>query len=264
MLPPTISGCVTSAETVLISQQSGGEFRRLLAREAPHHAHIKAVAVALAPQALASLAVRLRERGIAGAEAEPKAPLALARVQRCLGAFLRRLAAQHAGSGGGGDAPLPVYAYGTAAASNLALIESAAEFVARYQNWQRQQQQQQQGQGQPPPAIKWEAPAPSRALSATRDAAEGEEWGGAVVGGIAAGRAAPAPRHEALPMLASACPGWVCYAEKTTPQALPYISTAKSPQQVSCSGGVVVMQSLTYSRPPFLFTHARLRSWARW
>lgn len=35
-----------------------------------------------------------------------------------------------------------------------------------------------------------------------------------------------------LPMLASACPGWICYAEKTLgPYILPYISTVKSPQQ---------------------------------
>ncbi len=34
-----------------------------------------------------------------------------------------------------------------------------------------------------------------------------------------------------LPMLASACPGWVCYAEKTHGSyILPYISTTKSPQ----------------------------------
>ncbi|XP_008854365.1 cytosolic iron-sulfur assembly component 3 isoform X3 [Nannospalax galili] len=38
---------------------------------------------------------------------------------------------------------------------------------------------------------------------------------------------------EALPMLASACPGWICYAEKTHGNfLLPYISTARSPQQV--------------------------------
>ena len=36
-----------------------------------------------------------------------------------------------------------------------------------------------------------------------------------------------------LPMLASACPGWICYAEKTHGEViLPYISTTKSPQQV--------------------------------
>ncbi|CAM8977948.1 unnamed protein product [Rhodiola kirilowii] len=36
-----------------------------------------------------------------------------------------------------------------------------------------------------------------------------------------------------LPMLASACPGWICYAEKTLGSyILPYISSVKSPQQV--------------------------------
>jgi len=35
-----------------------------------------------------------------------------------------------------------------------------------------------------------------------------------------------------LPMLASACPGWVCYAEKAHGQLLPFVSTTKSPQQV--------------------------------
>lgn len=35
-----------------------------------------------------------------------------------------------------------------------------------------------------------------------------------------------------LPMLASACPGWVCYAEKTHAEMLPFISRTKSPQQV--------------------------------
>ncbi|KAJ3639403.1 hypothetical protein Zmor_002764 [Zophobas morio] len=36
-----------------------------------------------------------------------------------------------------------------------------------------------------------------------------------------------------LPMLASSCPGWVCYAEKTHGSyILPYISVTKSPQQI--------------------------------
>ena len=36
-----------------------------------------------------------------------------------------------------------------------------------------------------------------------------------------------------IPMLTSACPGWICYAEKTHGEfILPYISTTKSPQQV--------------------------------
>lgn len=45
-----------------------------------------------------------------------------------------------------------------------------------------------------------------------------------------------------MPMLASACPGWICYAEKTLGNfALPYISTTKSPQQIA---GTVVKNFL--------------------
>uniref|UniRef100_A0A8C3X4F5 Cytosolic iron-sulfur assembly component 3 n=1 Tax=Catagonus wagneri TaxID=51154 RepID=A0A8C3X4F5_9CETA len=40
-------------------------------------------------------------------------------------------------------------------------------------------------------------------------------------------------RGQALPVLTSACPGWICYAEKTHGHVLlPHISTARSPQQV--------------------------------
>ena len=39
-----------------------------------------------------------------------------------------------------------------------------------------------------------------------------------------------------LPLLASSCPGWICYAEKTHGDlVLPLISTVKSPQQISGS-----------------------------
>ena len=39
-----------------------------------------------------------------------------------------------------------------------------------------------------------------------------------------------------LPMLASACPGWVCYAEKSQGAwVLPHINSAKSPQAVQGS-----------------------------
>ena len=40
------------------------------------------------------------------------------------------------------------------------------------------------------------------------------------------------PHAFQLPMLSSTCPGWVCYAEKSHPEVLPLISTAKSAQQI--------------------------------
>ncbi len=45
----------------------------------------------------------------------------------------------------------------------------------------------------------------------------------------------PAEEYDAsvgLPLLCSSCPGWVCFAEKTQPQLLPYLSRTKSAQQV--------------------------------
>ena len=36
-----------------------------------------------------------------------------------------------------------------------------------------------------------------------------------------------------LPVLASSCPGWICYAEKTHPHILPHLSRLKSPQAMS-------------------------------
>jgi iron only hydrogenase large subunit-like protein len=49
-----------------------------------------------------------------------------------------------------------------------------------------------------------------------------------------------------FPMLASECPGWICYAEKTQGDIiLPYINTTKSPQQVM---GTLIKSYLTESR----------------
>ncbi|KAI0022453.1 cytosolic Fe-S cluster assembly factor nar-1 [Xylariomycetidae sp. FL0641] len=39
--------------------------------------------------------------------------------------------------------------------------------------------------------------------------------------------------RAAKPVLASSCPGWVCYAEKTHPHVLPHISRIKSPQALT-------------------------------
>jgi len=60
----------------------------------------------------------------------------------------------------------------------------------------------------------------------TTDAGNGQSTG------VEAAAAGPV-----LPMLASACPGWVCYAEKTQGAwVLPHISSAKSPQAVQGYG----------------------------
>lgn len=47
---------------------------------------------------------------------------------------------------------------------------------------------------------------------------------------------------QILPLLTSACPGWICYAEKTHSEILPYISRVKSPQQIT---GTIIKSKLT-------------------
>lgn len=41
----------------------------------------------------------------------------------------------------------------------------------------------------------------------------------------------------ALPLICSHCPGWICYAEKTVPEVIPYLSSVKSTQQIV--GGIL-------------------------
>ena len=40
-------------------------------------------------------------------------------------------------------------------------------------------------------------------------------------------------KSKPRPVLASACPGWICYAEKTHPHILPHLSALKSPQAIT-------------------------------
>lgn len=58
-----------------------------------------------------------------------------------------------------------------------------------------------------------------------------------VLGSPTPGVAAPA-----RPILASSCPGWVCYAEKTHPHVLPHLSKVKSPQALT---GTLLKTSLS-------------------
>jgi iron only hydrogenase large subunit-like protein len=194
------SGCVTSAETVLMEQQSAGELRRLL-----QDGSVAGVVVMLSPQALASLALYLGAPDAAAAYARLawffKARLGCAAVvdtqvgldlvlAEAGDEALRRLAAAWQGGGGGGG--------GSSSGSGGAPLPLA-----------------------PPPP--WLPPPCSLPASATHQRAS------------PAAPLLPHPHPHApaapLPVLSSACPGWVCYAEKSAPEALPYASSCRSPQQ---------------------------------
>ncbi|NXI31203.1 NARFL factor, partial [Sterrhoptilus dennistouni] len=142
------SGCITSAESVLISQQSHGELCKVLALNKAAAAHEqKVMVVSVSPQSRASLAARCK--------------LGLLETAQRLTQFLKSV---H-------------YVFDMTFSRNFSLLESQREFVRRFHR--------------------------------------------------------KAEDKKALPMLASACPGWICYAEKTHGSfIIPHISTTKSPQQV--------------------------------
>ena len=148
------SGCVTSAETVLLEAQSGAEFvaRARRARSAPDEACV----VSVSPQSVVSLA---RAANLAP-------PVAAAR----LAGFFKSV---HGA----------VAVFDVSESRELALAETCDEFVRRF-----------------------------RADRENR--ARGGKGGGS------------------LPALASACPGWVCYAEKQHGDVLKHISAVKSPMAV--------------------------------
>ncbi|KAI0785647.1 iron hydrogenase [Abortiporus biennis] len=147
------SGCITSAESVLITLQSHTEVLNFLFQNPPPTSVGHTVTViSIAPQTLASLAASISSSSNA-------TPVTLHQILQRVRVFCKTVL--------GFD-----YVYDTTFARHIALLEHAQEFRER-----------KNGSG-------------------------------------------------ALPMLASACPGWVCYAEKTHAEMLPFISRTKSPQQV--------------------------------
>ena len=90
---------------------------------------------------------------------------------------------------------------------------------------------------------KWTRPATTTAVSSSVvkvfDESKGSEYQEVPVDSL--------PFEETcLPLLTSNCPGWICFAEKTHPQAIPYLSTVKSPQQVL---GVLIKKMLQEAKP---------------
>lgn len=150
------SGCITSAESVLVTKQSQEELLRIFSERKYMDKNgelidVKLVVISLSPQPTLSLAGRYK--------------LSPTETSEKLAGYLKSL---------GADLVLDM-----TIAEDLSLLEAQQEFVQRYQEQQHD------------------------------------------------------VNAKILPMLASSCPGWVCYAEKTHGNfILPYISTTKSPQQI--------------------------------
>ena len=153
------SGCVTSAETVLIEQQS---LSQLTAQLASRSEGDMMVVVSVSPQSMASLAVRVG--------------LDVLECERRLLTLLRSM---------GVDELVECRQY-----NDIALMEAADEFMRHYH-------------------------ASHSSTSQQHDSS-------------------PTGEQLPLPLLASECPGWVCYAEKTQGSyILPHMSKVKSPQQLT-------------------------------
>lgn len=164
------SGCITSAESVLITLQSHEEVLNFLKTNppatSPEH---KLVVLSISPQSIASLAAK-SSASIASTSTTTVPPPSPSEILARIRAF--------ATSELGFD-----HIFDTTFARHLALREHVAEFQERSEKAQ-------------------------------------------------AAKTAKTLGESTLPMLASACPGWVCYAEKTHAEMLPLIATTKSPQQV--------------------------------
>jgi len=228
------SGCVTSAETVLITTQSAAKFKRELQKCIASGGSCH---VSIAPQTLASLATEHDE--------------SLSTTFGKLEYFFRTMGVNSVSETGG--------------AMDVALEESCREFVQRY----RQQEaisktegstkDKKKGRGKTP--WEWKMPPYSKAISSTRVEYQYYPAEGVILkdegtdirleevdivekdptkdssgsnGPLTNSLVEDEPNsYLKLPMLTSECPGWVCYAEKTHPAALPFISTTKSPQQIT-------------------------------
>lgn len=186
------SGCITSAESVLITLQSHVEVLNFLEsnnKSRTHSEHgpasmtdlepYRIPVISISPQTLASLAAA------ACASSSTSSPPTPNQILHRLRAFCLQALGF-------------VCAFDTTFARHLALREHIAEFEERWRS------------------------AGQRGSELRLGAVNGKDTPGENGG----------EKAQGLPMLASSCPGWICYAEKAHSEMLPFISRTKSPQQV--------------------------------
>eukprot|EP00596_Hydrurales_sp_CCMP1899_P007117 CAMPEP_0119052856 /NCGR_PEP_ID=MMETSP1177-20130426/74012_1 /TAXON_ID=2985 /ORGANISM="Ochromonas sp, Strain CCMP1899" /LENGTH=387 /DNA_ID=CAMNT_0007032557 /DNA_START=208 /DNA_END=1368 /DNA_ORIENTATION=- len=193
------SGCVTSAETVLIQEQS---YQKLLDRIMSNNKD-DLIAVCISPQSVASVTSFLNTGLEEGLMSRAETFLRVATALKGLGV---------------------TYVLDSSSGGDVALVEAREEFMFRYRNGQVK------SWVKPPHTI----PASSTSVFVVPDKdnkgtslyAPEMQLGDPVPVGY------PTLDKQCLPMLASQCPGWVCYAEKTQTEALPFISDTKPAQQI--------------------------------
>ncbi|KCV70609.1 hypothetical protein H696_02966 [Fonticula alba] len=200
------SGCVTSAEAVLVNSQSTTEVLRLvetnhrLAQEGKT-SEIRPICVTIAPQIAASFAARYQ----LASPAEARGRLAHA---------IRRLFGLPADVDPAEATPARIWVFDEREARRVGLAEAAAEFLHRF-------------------CAARGGPAALQGCSTVLAASVAGLPARSASG--PARRAAAAAPASAGPILASACPGWTCYAEKHARAALyvPMLATTSSATRVA-------------------------------
>nr|CAG8622254.1 1225_t:CDS:2 [Entrophospora candida] len=184
------SGCITSAESILITMQSQEELYNVFkankqAMDENKLENYKTIVVSIAPQSRASIAA--------------KYGLTPLQVAKRLTHFFKSLGVH--------------YVFDVSFSRDFSLLESAREFVQRFRDSQQENQSYDNN---------------------NKEGSAGTRYGNH-------NNNNHSQQQKYMPMLASACPGWICYAEKTHGFVLPYVSQTKSPQQIM---GVLVKDYL--------------------
>ncbi|TGZ72943.1 hypothetical protein CRM22_001786 [Opisthorchis felineus] len=198
------SGCITTAESVLISEHSAQTFLNILRQKGQASSSERTIVVSISPQSIVSLASYLNKND-AGRYREWKAKFPTDLECLSEAEFTERFLVQQFRAMGVN------LVLNTTWFRDIALSESAAEFIRRFN----------------------------------------------------AANSDPTGAH--LPVFCGACPGWICYAEKTHSggetsvettkfvnqsfSILPHLSVVRSPQQIAGS----LLKQRSESRQPSLY-----------
>lgn len=240
------TGCVTSAEAVLMSHHSIDKLKELCAQQQIQSGKQKKIVFTISPASLSDLYRHLYLEGNENILL-PSRKWLLAKVS----AFLH----EEFGAGMVIDGTVP---------QTISLLESANEFCYRYRKRMSVDESIETVSGQALPSI---------ALSSTQTRFINKQSNVLHIGDDETSTEVAIVNHSpgrtieedkkgnapyvnllkaSLPMLSSSCPGFVCLVEKTASVALPLLSSAKSPMAVAgtliktgmCSEGVAKKKDL--------------------
>ena len=236
------SGCVTSAEAVMVQSHSISTLRKYVAANTGGSDKKTLVVFTISPASLSDI---IRHLYMNGRDIDDNGGMQFPQPEEVLGRIATFLHQQFNAS---------MVIDGTVV-QQLSLIESAEEFCERYLASRRWKDVTTDDMdididGGGASNIDFPLSTPSIALSSTEtrylvQKRNNDDGSREVTEGIvvqhAPGRDSRLDQPDVMarssPVVTSSCPGFVCYVEKTAPAVIPNLSTAKSP--MACSGTLV-------------------------